>query len=258
MFVPLLPHLGSCLLGRLALRVGGLFPCLGFLWFRLLRSVLRGICLLLLRLFVVGLVFVRRGVIRLLGLAGSFLLVLVVVVLLLVLESFLLFLPSPLRRLPSVLRLHIFVFFVPILGLRLLLQLRRFLLFRFRTQLGLRRPLLVLGYLVGLSSPIVLLVSSALWHFWIAVVLHYVSLGIINAVAPALVADVVPAETLGRAMSLFSATLWIGGIIGFAGTGYAIQRLGLDLTFVLGACLSLVATVLVAVLPRTAPPSTRG
>lgn len=112
-----------------------------------------------------------------------------------------------------------------------------------------RRPLLILGYLLGLSSPIVLLVSSALWHFWIAVILHYVSLGIINAVAPALVADVVPAETLGRAMSRFSATLWMGGIFGFAGTDYAIQRLGLDLTFVLGACLSFVATVLVAVLP---------
>jgi hypothetical protein len=53
-------------------------------------------------------------------------------------------------------------------------------------------------------------------------------------------------------MSRFIATGWIGGVVGFAGTGYTIQRLGLHPTFALGASLSLVATALVAALPRPA------
>jgi MFS family permease len=116
-----------------------------------------------------------------------------------------------------------------------------------------RRRLLVVGYVLGLSSPLVLLVSSALWHFWIAVILGYISLAITSSVGPALVTDVVPTEAVGRAVSRFSATGWIGGIIGFAGTGYAIQHLGLRPTFALGAFLSLVSAALVAALPRRAP-----
>jgi hypothetical protein len=54
-------------------------------------------------------------------------------------------------------------------------------------------------------------------------------------------------------MSRYSATLWIGGIVGFAGTGYAHPVSGPGPNIALGACLSLVATVLVAALPQVAP-----
>jgi predicted MFS family arabinose efflux permease len=57
-------------------------------------------------------------------------------------------------------------------------------------------------------------------------------------------ANLVPRESVGRGISLFSTTTWVGGIIGYAGTGYAIQHLGLASTFVIGAFLPLIAIVL--------------
>jgi MFS family permease len=115
-----------------------------------------------------------------------------------------------------------------------------------------RGRLLVAGYMLGVLSLLALMVSSALWHFWGTVILSYTSMAITSAVGPALVADIVPSSAIGKALSRFSATGWIGGIVGFAGTGYAIQALGLQPTFALGAFLSLAATVLVVTVSRFA------
>ena len=52
------------------------------------------------------------------------------------------------------------------------------------------------------------------------------------------------AESLGRGLSLFSTTTWVGGIFGYTAAGQAIQRLGTTSTFVLGAFLPLLALLL--------------
>jgi MFS family permease len=101
---------------------------------------------------------------------------------------------------------------------------------------------------------LVLAVSVTLWNFWLVAsllsVLSYVSMG----VGAALVTDLVPQEALGRSMSLFNATAWMGGIIGFAGTGYAIQILGLRSTFVMVACLPVIAILLLIPIRRAEVP----
>jgi predicted MFS family arabinose efflux permease len=65
-----------------------------------------------------------------------------------------------------------------------------------------------------------------------------------RAVGSALVTDIVPPASLGRGISLFTATTWIGGIIGFAVTGFAIENLGMFFTLIIGACLPFAAMVL--------------
>jgi uncharacterized membrane protein (Fun14 family) len=45
----------------------------------------------------------------------------------------------------------------------------------------------------------------------------------------------------------------MGGIIGFAGTGYGIQNLGMVTTLVIGVCLTLVATVLLIPIRQVGP-----
>lgn len=107
-----------------------------------------------------------------------------------------------------------------------------------------RKRVLAFCYLTGSVSMLVLSASESLWHFWIAAALGRFAVSVGRVVGSALTADLVPQESLGKGMSLFSATTWIGGIIGFTGTGYAIQHLGLISTFIIGAFLPLAAIIL--------------
>jgi MFS family permease len=103
-----------------------------------------------------------------------------------------------------------------------------------------RRRFLILGYLATTASLLGLTRSASLWHFWVTSILVTISF-VTGAVGTALVADLVPARSLGRALSLFGATGWIAGILGCAGAGYAVQVLGPVSTFVAGAFLPLIA-----------------
>ena len=104
-----------------------------------------------------------------------------------------------------------------------------------------RKRSLALCYLAGTAGLLVLAASASLWHFWVAASLLRVLVSVNSAVGSALVTDLVPRESLGRGISLFSATLWIGGIIGYASTGQAIQNLGMASTFIVAAFLPLIA-----------------
>jgi len=106
-----------------------------------------------------------------------------------------------------------------------------------------RKRLLALCYLGGTVGLLALTVSVSLWHFWVVVSLMNV-LASGGSVGSAMVTDLIPQESLGRGMSLFTATTGIGGIIGFAATGYAVQNLGTTFTFMVGAFLPLIAIVL--------------
>jgi MFS family permease len=107
-----------------------------------------------------------------------------------------------------------------------------------------RKRLLVLCYLAAVGGLLLLTVSVSLWHFWAVASLMYAMSSVNSAVGPALVTDLVSRESLGKAISLFSATTWIGGVIGFVGTGHAVQDLGMVTTLVIGAFLAVMAIVL--------------
>lgn len=107
-----------------------------------------------------------------------------------------------------------------------------------------RKLHIYLGYLAIIASVLVLSVSTSLWNFYIVIILQVLFAGGNASVGNAMVMDLVPKSSLGRGLSLFSTTTWIGGIIGFAGGGYAFQSYGLLTTSILGICLVLVAGVL--------------
>ena len=103
-----------------------------------------------------------------------------------------------------------------------------------------RKQLLLPFYVTSVAGLLILAVSSSLWHFWVAVALHVILSPVNQSVGPAWVTDFVPRESLGRGLSLFSSMSWVGGIIGFAGTGLAIQNLGMTTTLIIAACLPLI------------------
>lgn len=65
-----------------------------------------------------------------------------------------------------------------------------------------------------------------------------------RVVEPALVADVVPAPLLDGRMALFGATGWAGAVLGLAGTGYAVQWIGLRPALLVAATIPLMAVLL--------------
>jgi MFS family permease len=107
-----------------------------------------------------------------------------------------------------------------------------------------RKIYLYLGYMTGIASLSVLAISTSLWHFYIASVLQAIFIGVNTTIGNALVTDILPQESLGRGLALFGATVWIGGVLGFAGAGYALESLGVLPTFIIGMCLPLIGIVL--------------
>jgi MFS family permease len=108
-----------------------------------------------------------------------------------------------------------------------------------------RKRFLTLGYLGGVVGLLTLAGAASLWHFWVAAALATLMVNMNNGVGSALVTDLVPQASLGRGMSLFTTTTWVGGIVGFAVTGRAIQSFGASATFIAGAFLPLMAILLV-------------
>jgi MFS family permease len=107
-----------------------------------------------------------------------------------------------------------------------------------------RKRFMILCYLAGAAGLLVLAASVSLWHFWIAASLLAFLFNINRGIGFAVVTDLVPQASLGRGMSLFLATPWVGGIIGYAATGRAVESLGMTVTLVLGACLPPIAILL--------------
>ena len=107
-----------------------------------------------------------------------------------------------------------------------------------------RKKLLSLCYLVGAVGVSLLAIAVSLWHFWVASAFLRILVSVNTGIGSALVADLVPKKMLGKGMSLFSATAWVAGIIGYASTGYAFQNFGMTTTFFIGALLPLFAIIL--------------
>ena len=115
-----------------------------------------------------------------------------------------------------------------------------------------RRPLMMICYLASLVGLLVLSSASNLWHFWVAMALqNMISAGF--AVGSALITDLVPRDGLATPLSLYSASQFIGYVIGFAGSGVVIQSVGMTNSLFIGMLLCMVAVALLLVI-RQPPP----
>ncbi len=104
-----------------------------------------------------------------------------------------------------------------------------------------REPFLVGGYLVGILGLAALGWLTSFSGFLFASVAVTVMISLNAALGAALVTDLVQPGSLGRAMSAFNSTIWVGGILGYALTGFLIDNLGLGSAIFLGCTLLLAA-----------------
>jgi MFS family permease len=108
-----------------------------------------------------------------------------------------------------------------------------------------RKRFLAISYCGCTLSLLALAGSASLWHFWVASFLYALSTTN-GTVGSAFVADLLPERSLGKGLSLFNATSSIAGVIGAAGTGWAVQNFGCAVVLLGGAVLPLAAIGLLA------------
>jgi MFS family permease len=122
-----------------------------------------------------------------------------------------------------------------------------------------RKNILVMGYLCGVLSLVVLVLARQLWLFWTVSIFQSIQTAVGATVGNALATDLVPPNRLGRAMGLLGAVVWLGGVIGLAGAGIMIQQAGSLAAILAGmACMLLATGMLLFIHPspssRTSPP----
>jgi MFS family permease len=108
-----------------------------------------------------------------------------------------------------------------------------------------RKAVMMLCYGLYLAAMVVFAVSRSMWHFWAATMLMAVGQDS-TTVGSAFVTDLVPPEALGRGLSLFNGVFWVGMVAGLAGSGYAIQSLGVTTTMLVSAALPVLGIGLLA------------
>jgi predicted MFS family arabinose efflux permease len=108
-----------------------------------------------------------------------------------------------------------------------------------------RHWLLVASYGAVAAAALLLASSQALWHFWAASMLLAVN-STRGSLTNALTTDLVPPALVSRGLSVMNATTWAGAILGFGLTGFAIESLGMQTTFLFAAMLALPALLLLA------------
>ena len=114
-------------------------------------------------------------------------------------------------------------------------------------RMGTKRLLVALSALavVGRAT---LVGANALWHFWAVTALFSIC-GTRTAVMSALASDIVPDNSLGRALSLLAGGTWVGGVVGFGLTGHAIEGFGATWTLLLTAVSAAAAIPLLVPIP---------
>ena len=117
-----------------------------------------------------------------------------------------------------------------------------------------RTRLLMAGYLAGLLGALTLISATSIGQIWLSTAIFALG-GAGASLGFAYVTDLSSPESLGSAMARFSSTPWFAGVLGFGLTGFVIQAVGLQMTFLLVAVLPAIAILLLFLIIRQPRPA---
>lgn len=106
-----------------------------------------------------------------------------------------------------------------------------------------RKQMLMLSYMISAGSVLALIVAAQLWHFRMAAAMSVAAMTATRSLGPALATDLLSPNALDRGLPWINAVNWIAGIIGFAGSGYALEALGASSLYLLAAAMTGVALI---------------
>jgi len=112
-----------------------------------------------------------------------------------------------------------------------------------------RRPTLIAGWLVYAIVYFLFARATQAWHAWGLFIFYGVYFGLTEGVELALVADVVPRDRRGAAYGWYYLAIGIGALPASLVFGALWDRFGSGTAFIVGAALSLLAALALAVAP---------
>jgi MFS family permease len=112
-----------------------------------------------------------------------------------------------------------------------------------------RQRFLMLGYILTAAGAATLTLSAELWHFHVALSLLMTGRAVNDSMAAAVATDLLPRAAVQRGLPRMKAMNWVAGIASFAGGGYAIQALGINTMFLIGALVAVAAAGALLFLP---------
>ena len=115
-----------------------------------------------------------------------------------------------------------------------------------------RGRFLAVGYLLTGAGALALIVSAALWQFWLAGTLLLVGRAVNDSMASAVATDILPGQALARGLPWVRGINSVAGIFSFAGAGYLMELFSAGTVYFSIGLLAVVAAALVKLLSQEA------
>lgn len=112
-----------------------------------------------------------------------------------------------------------------------------------------RLQVLMTGYLFAGGGALLLITASQMWQFWLASSLMLIAFCSNGAIAASVAVEVLPEPGLSRGLSWMYSTNSLAGIVSFAITGIAMEKIGPLPLFAGAAVLAVFSAILVKNLP---------
>jgi MFS family permease len=85
--------------------------------------------------------------------------------------------------------------------------------------------------------------ATSLWHFWLGSILMVLYYNLLQSAGKTITTDLIPKKSLGKGLSFFATSGWIGFIIGPLLVGFGIEKLGFNYPFYIALILPIVAFI---------------